>query len=239
MKRKSWIVVVCVCLFTLAGARPYAVKRLGLEQGLSNSYVVSITQDKHGFIWFATESGLNRFDGTSFVVYKRQNRRANSLNGNALNKVYADKADDVVWVASQRDGLNAFDCKTETFRSYVNQPGNPGSIASNAITDIINSSDGNLWLASYHTGVDYFDKNKNQFIHYNRSTLPGLVSDNVWSVAEDSKGNLYIGHVFDGLSVYSTKDKTIKNYRYSNAPGSIPGNDVRCLFIDNYENVWV
>ena len=71
MKRKSWIVVVCVCLFTLASARPYAVKRLGLEQGLSNSYVVSITQDKHGFIWFATESGLNRFDGTSFVVYKR------------------------------------------------------------------------------------------------------------------------------------------------------------------------
>ena len=239
MKRKSWIVVVCVCLFTLASARPYAVKRLGLEQGLSNSYVVSITQDKHGFIWFATESGLNRFDGTSFVVYKRQNRRANSLNGNALNKVYADKADDVVWVASQRDGLNAFDCKTETFRSYVNQPGNPGSIASNAITDIINSSDGNLWLASYHMGVDYFDKTKKQFIHYNRSTLPGLVSDNVWSVAEDSKGNLYIGHVFDGLSVYSTKDKTIKNYSYSNTPGSIPGNDVRCLFIDNYENVWV
>ena len=41
-------------------AQPYIIKRLGIEQGLSNNYVVGITQDKQGFLWFATEEGLNK-----------------------------------------------------------------------------------------------------------------------------------------------------------------------------------
>ena len=42
-------------------AQPYTVKQLGIEKGLSNNYVVSIAQDKQGFLWFATEEGLNKF----------------------------------------------------------------------------------------------------------------------------------------------------------------------------------
>ncbi len=52
-----------------SAAQTYSVKRLGIEQGLSNNYVVSITQDKQGFLWFATEEGLNKFDGTHFITY--------------------------------------------------------------------------------------------------------------------------------------------------------------------------
>lgn len=50
-------------------AQSHSVKKLGIEQGLSNNYVVSITQDKQGFLWFATEEGLNKFDGTRFITY--------------------------------------------------------------------------------------------------------------------------------------------------------------------------
>ena len=52
---------------TFAAAHPYLIQRLGIEQGLSNNYVLSITQDKQGFLWFATEEGLNKFDGTRFI----------------------------------------------------------------------------------------------------------------------------------------------------------------------------
>ena len=40
---------------TFVAAHPYLIQRLGIEQGLSNNYVLSITQDKQGFLWFATE----------------------------------------------------------------------------------------------------------------------------------------------------------------------------------------
>lgn len=67
-------------------------KKLGIEQGLSNNYVVSITQDKQGFLWFATEEGLNKFDGTRFITYYKNDLPHNNqgITGNELNRVYAD-----------------------------------------------------------------------------------------------------------------------------------------------------
>ena len=44
--------------------------QLSTINGLSNSNVFGITQDHQGFIWFATEDGLNRFDGKNFVTYR-------------------------------------------------------------------------------------------------------------------------------------------------------------------------
>ena len=67
-------------------AQPYIIKRLGIEQGLSNNYVVGITQDKQGFLWFATEEGLNKFDGTRFITYYKNDpsKNSQSITGNEL-----------------------------------------------------------------------------------------------------------------------------------------------------------
>ena len=45
------------------------------EEGLSNNFIFKIAQDKNGFMWIATTSGLNRFDGKSFKpdnIYNKQ-----------------------------------------------------------------------------------------------------------------------------------------------------------------------
>ena len=137
-------------LFTLIAFMPtqaqqYNIKQLGLEQGLSSNYVVSVTQDKRGFLWFATESGLNRFDGNKFKVYKKNGTsESNNISGNELNKVYADKYEDKIWIATQREGLNMFDCKTETFKHYKHTTESKTGIITNDITDITSSKDGNL-----------------------------------------------------------------------------------------------
>ncbi|MBK5719341.1 response regulator [Dysgonomonas sp. Marseille-P4677] len=227
-------------IFTLA--QQYGIKTLGMEQGISNNYVVSIAQDKKGFIWFATESGLNRFDGNSFKIYKKKNGTPNnnSISGNELNKVYADKFDDIVWIATQREGLNAFDCKSETFKHYKYDPSNNKSLVTNDITDITNSPNGNLWISTYHKGVEYFDKKTQTFVHYNKTTVPEMVNENLWAVKEDNKGLLYMGHVWSGLSVLSLKDKTIKNFRHDpNNKESLPGDEVRVIYIDKNDNIWV
>ena len=227
--------------FSLAHAQQYTIKRLGIEHGVSNNYIVSITQDKRGFLWFATESGLNRFDGNKCKIYKKNNLEgSNSISGNELNKVYADKYDNVVWVATQREGLNMFDCNTEVFTHYKHDAANPSGIITNDITDITNSKDGNLWLSTYYRGVEYFNKKNKTFEHYNQSTIQGMVSDKVWSVNEDSKGLLYIGHVSSGLSILSLKDKKIRNFRHDpNDNESLPGDEVRTIYVDKNDNVWV
>src|SRR5665647_1098400 len=115
-------------------AQSFTIKKLGMEQNLSNCYIVGITQDKQGYMWFATESGLNRFDGHNFRVYKKNSSNSNSINSNELNYVLADKTDNTVWIATQRTGMNAFDTKTEKFTYYTNDPKNPKSIVTNDIT---------------------------------------------------------------------------------------------------------
>ena len=51
----------------------YTFEHIGVQNGLSQSSVYSILQDKMGFMWFGTRSGLNRFDGNRIKVYRAQN----------------------------------------------------------------------------------------------------------------------------------------------------------------------
>src|SRR5665647_2486188 len=117
-------------------AQSFTIKKLGMEQNLSNCYIVGITQDKQGYLWFATESGLNRFDGHNFRVYRKNALLNKSINSNELNMVYADTTDNIVWIATQRTGLNAFDTKTEKFTYYTANSSIPNSIITNDITNI-------------------------------------------------------------------------------------------------------
>ena len=67
-----------------ASAQPYVIKRLGREDGMSQQLCSQCPQDKKGYLWIATESGLNRFDGRQFNIYTKNN---SGLSGNELNVV--------------------------------------------------------------------------------------------------------------------------------------------------------
>src|SRR5690606_5310647 len=131
------------------------VKKLGVEEGLSSNYVVSITQDRQGYLWFATESGLNRFDGRKFVAYKKR-ADDESISGNNLNKVYADDLDNFVYVATQRDGLNRINTCTGEVKHYKHDALTPSSIVTNDITNIAPATDGGLWISTFSEGVEHF-----------------------------------------------------------------------------------
>lgn len=75
--------------------QPYRISHLDVSNGLSNNYVVSLAQDRKGYIWIATESGLNRFDGQQFIVYNKSN---SGLSSNELNALLADPEQDKIWI---------------------------------------------------------------------------------------------------------------------------------------------
>ena len=223
-----------------AMSQPYTVKQLSIEKGLSNNYVVSIAQDKLGFLWFATEEGLNRFDGSNFVSFYKDRGSQEGITGNELNCVLDDPVDSILWIGTQRYGLDVYDYIHNTFRFYKHNPEQPYSLITNDITDIQPSSDGNLWISTYRKGIDYFDKKRMRFIHYNRQNVKGLTSDNVWSVTDGGDGKLYIGHAHGGFSILYIKERVAKNFTYNKLqPNSLPGNDVHCVYKDKNGNIWV
>lgn len=234
--------VLFVFLFSpfLLLAQSYAIKQLGIQEGLSNNHVVSIAQDKKGFLWFATEEGLNKFDGIHFTsYYKEAIPEKQTITANELNCLLDDPTDSILWIGTQRVGLNAYNYANETFTAYIHSE-DQGSLITNDITKIVAADDRGLWVCTYWKGIDYLDKKTGKFKHYNTETVSGLASDQIWSVADGGNGLLYIGHVNNGFSVLSIKDMKSKNFSYDPLKSkSLPGNEVMCVYKDKNGNIWV
>jgi ligand-binding sensor domain-containing protein len=62
----------------------YKIEHLSIEQGLSQNTVRYILQDSKGFLWFATEDGLNRYDGYKLKVFRHNELDANSISDNFI-----------------------------------------------------------------------------------------------------------------------------------------------------------
>ena len=57
-------------------------EHLTVEDGFSNNFIRSFAQDSSGFMWFATEDGLNKYDGYTFTVYRHDPANQASLSDN-------------------------------------------------------------------------------------------------------------------------------------------------------------
>ena len=211
---------------------PATVSSLGLEHGLSNSYVVSIAQDKRGVVWVATEDGLNIFDGRRFIpVYKSETDPSNGLSGNELNTLLDDPVDSVMWIGTQRAGINAFDYSDGSIRQIRHNPADNTSLITDDVTRIMPLSSGKLLVATFWGGVDVFDTATGVFEHFNHYNVEGMPLCNIWTVADSGDGDLiYVGHK-SGFMELSLATRTARNYTASPAsPDSLPGNMVYVIY---------
>jgi ligand-binding sensor domain-containing protein/signal transduction histidine kinase/DNA-binding response OmpR family regulator len=215
------------------------IRKYGMKDGLSHSVINSMTQDKKGLMWFATNDGLNRFDGYSFKVFKYDPDQPSSLADNFVQRVFKDSKG-LIWISS-RKGLSQFDEKTERFIHYRHQAGNRASLAGNDISYITESSNGNLWIASYESGISYLDKKTGQFISYTPQNLPGLTSLRIICLYEDSAGLLWVGTQDGGLSVFkvSTNGVLIKKIETLSLKNKLPSPHIKCFYEDHYKNMWI
>lgn len=221
-------------------ASPYVIDKIGIERGLSDNYVLSIVQDRDGFMWFGTERGMNRFDGHSFKCYKTNYPNDNTLSNNGINILLSDTVDNKIWIGTKGGGLNVLDCYTYEFKQYPIYCDRKNATRAAGITDMCFAEDGNIWLATYNNGLKKLNKKNDSIIHLDELDIPELRNYKIRSLADDHKGNLYIGHWGEGMSIYSTKNKTVKNFRYDpNNPDGIPGEVVVDIHIDSKGNVWV
>ena len=79
-------------------------ERLSMEEGLSQSVVDCILQDRYGFMWFATQDGLNRYDGYEFEVYKHDPEDPNSLGDSYVMAMHEDD-EGALWLGTHGGGL--------------------------------------------------------------------------------------------------------------------------------------
>ncbi|TDE14669.1 hybrid sensor histidine kinase/response regulator transcription factor [Dyadobacter psychrotolerans] len=214
---------------------------IGINEGLSQSTVRYVFQDKKGFIWFGTKDGLNKYDGYKVIVYKKDIRDKNSLSSNDI-KCISEDSEGKLWIATWEGGVNVFDPKLEKFAHYrKGNPTDPQSLTSDYIECIYVDRQDNVWIGTELEGLDIYDRKKKRFFHYahNRSKPNGLTGNNISAINQDKNQDIWIGTT-TGLNLFDKKTNTFKPFLHEqNRQNASPYNNIKFIFEDSRKNFWV
>lgn len=240
MMRWLYSLIGFLCLISVA-AQPSEWEDFGTRRGLGSDCVMDLAQDEEGRVWMATTGGLALYDGNGLQMFTRSRHpEAGRIIANDLNKVWPDPEAPVIWIATQRDGLDAYNYRTGVFTHYQSD-GRSGCIVDNSVTSISPSRAGGIWLTSYMGGISHYNRRTDDFTLINHHTLPALVSDAMWCLLETADSMLYAGHVRNGLSRIDLKNRSVRNIPVIVCfPDRSPAEDgVRSLVEDSKGRLWL
>ena len=117
------MLIFCIGNFSFSNAQiakethdRFSFNNLTVNDGLSQNSVMSIAQDTTGFLWFATQDGLDKYDGKEFTIYKEQFEDVTRPSYSKLGKVFIDSKN-TLWAITNPGILKYYDKTKEKFQS--------------------------------------------------------------------------------------------------------------------------
>ncbi len=219
-------------------AKDEVFERITVKDGLSQSTVNSIIQDKKGFMWFATFGGLNRYDGYSFKVYSHNDYDKNSLRNNGTTFLFEDR-DGYIWIFNNvNEGLDKFDPVNESFTHYENDPNDSTSISSNEVNDVMQDKSGDIWICTKNAlNLVVNEKRGGKTITIFKR-FNNVSSSSFHKTYEDRNGRLLLFTDY----LYYLDRKTYKIYRTIQLSDNLAVPDnlaVQNISEDNSGNLWL
>lgn len=173
---------------------------ISINEGLSQSTVFSIDQDKRGNMWFATYDGVNKYDGYAFTVYQHNEDDPNSI-ANDISRIVKTDSQGRVWIGT-RDGLSRYDEEKDIFQNFFYEKKGK-HLQVNGIEEISPEQ----LLISTPEGLIMFDIKESKFIDDSFSTA---MHKTIASTLYRQGDLIYIGTPTDGLYNYSITQKTFE-----------------------------
>jgi len=207
----------------------FAFRRLDTGDGLSGDSVYCMLQDRLGYLWLGTFSGLSRYDGSRVVVYRPVPGDPESLPSSLIFDLHEDSTG-TLWIATDGGGLARYSRDSDAFERFAHDQADTGSIGSDRIFSVADDPYGWIWVGTADAGLDRFDTEQSRFLHY--GTKDGLPSGTVRSLLCDAEGVLWAGTTA-GLARY---DRERDAFRPVPAVG---GSTVRALMEDSGGNILV
>ncbi|WP_255076729.1 sensor histidine kinase [Lacihabitans sp. CCS-44] len=198
---------------------PFNLLIYGMKEGLIESQVHSLFQDKKGNIWTGSFNGISKYNGHTFENYTRKEGLVDNFFTCGLEDHEGN-----IWLGF-RDGLTKFDGKY--FTNYTTNEG----LSSNAIASILEDKQGNIWLGTSGGGACMLDKARKNFHHFG---LKQGLSTIILSMVEDKKGNIWFGTQEHGLFKYDFK--SFARYGFYEGLTFVTVNDLK---IDNDGQLWM
>lgn len=156
----------------LAVALEVSFKRLAIPENVPAEMCTALAQDRQGFLWIGTQSGVVRWDGLHFRTYTPP-------PGASYVRTLLAARDGRVWAGTFSGGLTVYDPATETF-TRVDVP-----LSHQRVEGLAEDRDGTLWIAT-QGGLDHLDPRTRRVTHHHRG-------ERVRGVLVDGNGTLWTG----------------------------------------------
>lgn len=238
----------------------YIFKQLKVEDGLSQSTIVSILQDTKSYMWFATMNGLNKYDGYNFTIYSNNPNDKNSLSSSGITSMMEGRNGDL-WIGTVDGNINLFDRSNETFKrffiadrseipfsglnEYYEYPIVFSRNLNNTITTIAEDKNDFLWIGTWGKGVFRFNKKtgeKQNFFFQENNTVT-LSHNRITKIIVDENNNVWVATFGGGLNKIRPGHNGSFNFSYFKYSkqnlNSISDDKIISLYLDNKKNLWI
>jgi ligand-binding sensor domain-containing protein/two-component sensor histidine kinase len=190
--KRSLIIFLFVSVFqllTIAQPASISLRNLNINEGLSQSSVVDIAADNSGFLWFATQDGLNRFDGKQFLMFKKNFDDFTTAKGSTTGKIAVGNHNDL-WIITSGGKLERMNLYDHEFTSVTTLDGKKMPPVSCILPD---ASD-NIWIGSESDGLFIYNQKTRRLIQYtaehtSRIKLGGNTIENIF---KDKNGSIWV-----------------------------------------------
>jgi ligand-binding sensor domain-containing protein/serine phosphatase RsbU (regulator of sigma subunit) len=212
---------------------------LTIKNGLSQSSVTVIFQDKKGFMWFGTQDGLNRYDGYNFKIFRNDPADTTTLRENFIYSIYEDK-EGILYIETQSGIFHKYNPRNESFLKLDSI--DLSGARFNSVGAFYEEPDAQ-WSGglSKPIGLVKLNTRSGKTIEYKNNPVDplSLSNDKVYSVKRDRSGRLWAG-TLNGLDLLDEKTGTFTHYRNNpKDPYSLPDNWVWPILEDSRGNLWI
>jgi signal transduction histidine kinase/ligand-binding sensor domain-containing protein/AraC-like DNA-binding protein/ActR/RegA family two-component response regulator len=215
----------------LSAQRPdYSFINFSSKDGLSSNSVFSILKDRYGYMWFATDDGIDKFDGLNFTAYRHSSTDSHSIGAGSVMAMQEDRSGNL-WVGTGQT-LSVYDREKDRFINF--DFSGHGSVRS-----LCADHTGKIWVGTYG-GLYLFDPQSRSIKDFQAdpASPDHLMSNAIICIFEDSQNRVWIGTIA-GLHLYRDNGH-FKRFLYARTdPNSIPDSIVRTIAEDTHGRIWI
>ncbi|MEY4905644.1 MAG: hypothetical protein RLZZ292_3459, partial [Bacteroidota bacterium] len=190
--------ILSISTFNLS-AQSLFFDHLSIKEGLPHNTVYAVAQDKEGFMWLGTHSGLVRYDGYNCVNFQKvKTPKQEEISIKTVHSLLFD-SQGVLWVGTEVDGLMRYNTNTgEWSQITVNQQ------IKSEINAIFEDTKGRFWIATMNDGCFLLNEKQELIQHFDTKNSV-LQNNSVFAFAEDKQGKIWLVAAGKGLYVFDTQ----------------------------------
>ena len=200
---------------------------------VNSNAVYSIYTDKDGRKWVGTlRGGISVIEPqkSAFTTYMIPSH-GNPIDNFILS--FCEDADHNVWVGTDGAGLRLWNRKTGTFKAYLHDPKEDGSISNNFITGILRDDKDRLWVSTWFEGIDRLNRDNGTFSHFSCfNPETNAEEKHIWNILEDRDKRIWASATNEG-SLYLFNETTSQFQLFDNRVQNL-----QALFEDREGNLW-